>query len=177
MGEFKSWCVFKEKPASNENQRTGGAQYTRAYRSDFHWEKCWWSGLLEDTEKRGPSPTSRRWKIFWNFGFNRRAHTTDLTLDLVEALFKKRIISNRFLLIKKGGWSWPPYSPSLVLWTISSGLCKGPALRKQTMISALRKNITDIFDALREDPGISSLVIRNLRRRLERVAEREGGHI
>ncbi len=53
MGEFKSWHVFNEEPASKENHRVGGAQCTRAYQSDFCWEKCWRSSLSEDTEKRG----------------------------------------------------------------------------------------------------------------------------
>ncbi len=44
-------------------------------------------------------------------------------------------------------------------------------------ISALRKNITDIFISLREDPDIFSLVTWNLQRRLEQVVEREDEYI
>ncbi len=120
-------------------------------------------------------------KKFSKFWFQRdgaKAHTADLTLALVETHFKKRVISNRFAL-KKRGWSWLPYSPDLspldyFLWNYVKDRCYA---NRPTTISALRKNITDIFDSLREDSGIFSMVTRNFRRRLERVVEREDGHI
>ncbi len=64
MGEFKSWRIFNEEPASKENHRMGGTQHARAYRSDFCREKCWRSGLLEDTEKRGLPSVHGDEKIF-----------------------------------------------------------------------------------------------------------------
>ncbi len=83
-----------------------------------------------------------------------------------------------FSVLKKGGWSWPPYSPDLSpldyhLWDYVKDRCYA---NRPTMILALRKNINHIFDSLREDPGIFSMVTWNFRRRLERVVEREGGH-
>ncbi len=80
---------------------------------------------------------------------------------------------------KKGGWSWPPYSPDLspldyFLWGYVKDQCYA---NRRTTISALRKNITHIFDLLLEDPGIFSLVTQNFQRRLVRVVERVGGHI
>ncbi len=56
MGEFKSQRVFNKEPASKENPCMGDAQCARAYQSDFRREKCWWSSLSEDTEKRGLPP-------------------------------------------------------------------------------------------------------------------------
>ncbi len=75
-----------------------------------------WSGLLEDTEKkRPPSPVTamKKFSKFWFQQDGAKAHTADLTLDLVETHFKKRVISNCFLLKKKVGWSWLPYSLDL----------------------------------------------------------------
>ncbi len=56
MGELKSRRVFNKEPASKENHCMGGARHTRAYRSNFCREKCWSSGLSEDTEKKGIPP-------------------------------------------------------------------------------------------------------------------------
>ncbi len=58
---------------------------------------------------------------FWSQQDGRKAHTADQTSDLVETHFKKHVISKHFPLKKKGGWSWPPYSLDLILWTISFG--------------------------------------------------------
>ncbi len=64
MGKFKSRRVFNKEPAPKENHRMGGTQRTRAYQFDFCREKCWRSGLSEDTEKRGLSPVHGDEKIF-----------------------------------------------------------------------------------------------------------------
>ncbi len=121
----------------------------------------------------------KKFSKFWFQQDGAKAHTADLTLDLVETHFKKHVISNHFPLKKKGDWSWPPYSFDLspldyFLQGYGKDRCYANRL---TTISALRKNITDIFDSLREDPGIFSLVTWNFQRRLERVVEREDGHI
>ncbi len=101
-----------------------------------------------------------------------------VTLDLVETHFKKRFISNCFPLKKKGAGAGHHTVPISVLWTISSGAMQRTCYtNRPTTFSALRKNITNIFNSLREDPVIFSLVTRNFRRHLKRVEEREGGHI
>ncbi len=130
--------------------------------------------------KKEAFPQFTTMKKFSKFQFQQdgaKVHTADLTLDLVETHFKKCVISNCFPL-KKGGWSWPPYSLDLsplayFLWGYVKDRCYA---NRPTKISALRKNITDIFNSLREDPGIFSFVTRNFQRRLERVVEREVGH-
>ncbi len=120
-------------------------------------------------------------KTFLKFWFQQdgaKAHTTDLTLDLIEIHFKKSVGLNHFPLKKKETGAGCCIVPISVLWTISSGLCKGPVLRKQTDNDfGSAKNITDIFNSLQEDPGIFSLVTRKFQRRLEQVVEREGEHI
>ncbi len=63
--------------------------------------------------KKEAFPQFTAMKKFLKFWFQQdgaKAHTTDLTLDLVETNFKKRVISNNFPL-KKG----PQYSPIEVL--------------------------------------------------------------
>ncbi len=60
MGEFKSLCVFNEEPTSKENHR----MVVLSAQTDFRWEKCWRSGLSEDTEKRGFPPVHGDEKIF-----------------------------------------------------------------------------------------------------------------
>ncbi len=64
-------------------------------------------------------------KKFSKFWFRQdgaaKAHTADLTLDLVETHFKKRVISNRFLLKTKGAGAGCRTASISVLWTISSG--------------------------------------------------------
>ncbi len=79
----------------------------------------------------------------------------------------------------KGDWSWPQYSLDLspldsFFWDYVNDRCYTNRL---TTISALRKNINDIFGSLREDLGIFLLVTWYFWRHLERVLEREGGHI
>ncbi len=64
MGEFISRRVFNKEPASKENHCMGGAQRVRAYQSDFCRQKCWQSGLSEDTEKRGLPPVHGDEKFF-----------------------------------------------------------------------------------------------------------------
>ncbi len=81
MDEFKSWRVFNEEPASKENPCMGSAQHARAYRSNFHWEKCWWSSVSENTEKEA-FPQFTAMKTFSKFWFQQdggKAHTADLT--------------------------------------------------------------------------------------------------
>ncbi len=56
--------------------------------------------------KKEASPQLTLMKKFSKFWFQRdgaKAHMVDLTLDLVETHFKKRVISNHFPLKKKGG--------------------------------------------------------------------------
>ncbi len=92
----------------------------------------------------------KKFSKFWFQQDGAKAHTANLTLDLVETHFKKRIILNCFPLKKKGGWSWPLYSSDLspldcFLW----GYVKDRYYaNRPTMISALRKNTTNIFDSL-----------------------------
>ncbi len=64
MGEFKSGRVFNKEPASKENHRMGGTQHTSTYWSDSRREKCWRSGLSQDTEKIGLPPVHDDEKIF-----------------------------------------------------------------------------------------------------------------
>ncbi len=105
MSEFKSRRVFNEEPASKENHCMGGAQRAKAYWSDFRWEKCerlvYWEILKNKT-----FPQFTAMKKFLKFWFQQdgaKAYTADLTLNLVETHFKKRVILNRFPLKKKGG--------------------------------------------------------------------------
>ncbi len=69
---------------------------------------------------------------FWFQQDGAKAHMADLTLDLVETHFKKRVISNCFPLKKKraGAGHHTAQSQSFVLFLL--GLCKGPVLCKQT---------------------------------------------
>ncbi len=56
--------------------------------------------------KKEAIPQFTTLKTFLKFCFQQdgaEAHTTDLTLDLVETRFKKRVISNHFPLKKKRG--------------------------------------------------------------------------
>ncbi len=46
--------------------------------------------------------TMKKFLKFWFQQDGAKAHTADLTLDLVETHFKKRVISNRFPLKKRG---------------------------------------------------------------------------
>ncbi len=144
MGKFKSRLVFNEEPASKENHRMAGAQRARAYQSDFRREKCWQSGLLEDTEKRSlPQFTvMKKFSKFWFQPDGIKAHTADLTLDLVETHFKKRVILNHFPLKKRGlelAAIQPDLSPlDYFLWGYVRDQCYANRL---SMISALRKNI------------------------------------
>ncbi len=182
MGEFKCLRVFNEEPAFKENDRMGGAWHARPYQSDFHWEKYVDGPVYRKILKKEAFLRFTVMKKFSKFWFQQngaKAHTADLTLDLVETHFKKRVILNHFPLKKKEGWSWLLYSPDLgpldyFLW---SYVKDRRYTNRLTMISVLRKNITDIFDSLREDSGIFSLVTWNFRRRLEQIVEREGGHI
>ncbi len=62
-------------------------------------------------------------KKFSKFQFQQdgaKAHTADLTLDLVETHFKKRVILNHFPLKKKGAAAGCHTALISVLWTISS---------------------------------------------------------
>ncbi len=106
--------------------------------------------------KRGPPSVhgDEKFSKFWFQQDGAEANTADPNLDLVENHFKKRVISNCFLLKKKGGWSWPLYS-DYFLWGYVKDRCYA---NRPITISVLRENITDIFDSLREDPGIFSLV-------------------
>ncbi len=45
----------------------------------------------------------KKFSKFWFQQDGAKEHTADLTLDLVETHFKKRVISNRFPLKKKRG--------------------------------------------------------------------------
>ncbi len=58
---------------------------------------------------------------FWFQQDGAKACMVDLTLDLVETHFKKRNISNRFSLKKKGAGASCCTTSISVLWTISSG--------------------------------------------------------
>ncbi len=154
--------------------------HNSTYRSDFCWEKCWQSGLSEDTEKRGlpQFTTMKKFSKFWFQQDGAEAHTADLTLDLVEIHFKKRLISKRFLLKKRVAGSGCCTAQSQFFGLLPLGYVKDWCYaNRPTTISALWENITSIFDLLREDPGIFSLVTRNFQKSLERVVEREGGHI
>ncbi len=134
MSEFKSRRVFNEEPTSKKNHHMGSSQHARAYWSDFYREKCWRCGLSEDTEKR-PSSSSRRWKMFQNFGFNQMGlwHTL-LIWPWICLKLTSRSASfwTVFHKKKKGAGAGHCTAPISVLWTISSGLYKGPKLRKQT---------------------------------------------
>ncbi len=97
-------------------------------------------------------------KKFSKFCFQQdgaKAHTFDLTLDLVETHFKKRVISNRFSL-KKRGLELVVVQPQFQSFGLFPlGYVKNQCYaNRPTMISALQKNITDIFGSLREDVGI-----------------------
>ncbi len=61
-----------------------------------------------------------------------KVHMADLTLDLVETLLKKRVISNRFPFKKRraGAGHLTARSQSFGLFPL--GLCRGPVLHKQT---------------------------------------------
>ncbi len=124
MGEFKSWCVFNEEPASKENHRMDGARRARAYWSYFHREKFDGPVYWKILKKTLPAPhfmVMKKFSKFWFLRDGAKAHTADLTLDLVETRYKKCVISNRFPLQKRGLGTGCRTSPISVLWTISSG--------------------------------------------------------
>ncbi len=64
--------------------------------------------------------------------FGAKAHTSDLTLDLVGTHFKKRVISNHFPLKKMGAGAGHHTARSQFFGPFPLGLCRGPVLRKQT---------------------------------------------
>ncbi len=85
--------------------------------------------------KKKAFPQFTTMKKFLKFRFEQdgaKAHTADLTLDLVETHFKKHIISNHFSLKKKGLElaAVQPQSQSFELFPL--GLCKASMLCKQT---------------------------------------------
>ncbi len=131
--------------------------------------------------KKRPSSSSWPWKKFRNFGFTRMGlRHTGLIWPCIWLKFTSRSASFRTVFrSKKRGLELAavqPRSQSFVLFPLGYVRDRCYANRP-TVISALRKNITDIFDSLREDPGIFALVTWNFRRRLEWVVERESGHI
>ncbi len=133
MGEFKSQRVFNKEPASKENHLIEALSAEGLIGSIFV-EKNVDSPVYRKILKKEVHPQFKAMKTFLKFWFQQdgpKAHTADLTMDLVETRFKKRVISNRFPLKKKGlelAEVQPP-SQSFVLFPL--GLCKGPVLRKQ----------------------------------------------
>ncbi len=115
MGEFKSWHIFREEPASKENHRMGGVQRSRLIGPIFVEKNVdgpvYWKILKKETFSQFTA--IKNFLKFWFQQDGAKAHTADLTLDLVEIHFKQHVISNRFPLKKKGYWSWPLYSPNL----------------------------------------------------------------
>ncbi len=111
--------------------RLGGG---RAYRSDFRREKYGRPVYRKILKKEAfhQFTTMKKFSKFWFQQDVAKVHTADLTLDLFETHFKKCVISNRFPLKKKGTGAGRSTAPISFLWTISTGLCKGPLLHKQT---------------------------------------------
>ncbi len=105
MGEFKSRRVFKKELASKENHRMGGAQRARQWLiGPVFVEKNVDSPVYWNILKKEAFPQFTAMKKFLKFWFQQdgaKAHTADLTLDLVENHFKKHVISDHFPLKKR----------------------------------------------------------------------------
>ncbi len=135
MGEFISRRIFNEEPAFKENHvwATLSVQWLIG---PIFVEKNVDGPVYRKILKKEAFPQFKALKNFSKFWFQQdgaKAHTVDLTLDLVETHFKKRVISNHFPLKKKRGAEVgrrTPQSQSFGLFPL--GLYKGPVLGKQT---------------------------------------------
>ncbi len=131
MGEFKSRCVFNKERKSLygwRSVRNGlSVQFSSRKMLTFQFIGKYW--------KKRHSPSSWRWKIFWNFGFNRMGiRPTRLIWPWIWLKLTSRSTSFQtvFHSKKRGAGAGRRTAQISDLWTISLGLCKGPVLRKQT---------------------------------------------
>ncbi len=126
-----------------------GAQCARAYLSDF-CQKNVDGPVYRKILKKEAFPQFTGMNKFSKFWFQQdgpKAHTSKLTLDLVKTHFKKRVISNCFLLKKKDRLSYSPHLSPLdyFLWGYVKDRCYA---NRPTKILARQKNITDIFEKI-----------------------------
>ncbi len=74
----------------------------------------------------------KKFSKFWFQQDGAKAHTADVTLNLVETRFKKCVISSHFPLKKMGSGAGRCAARSQSFGLFPLGLCKGPVLHKQT---------------------------------------------